>query len=1157
MPELPPTSVRKPTDPDEPERTPLHVSTRDDIEPGTIIAGKYKLLQAIGEGGMGAVWMAQQIEPVKRLVALKLIKAGMDTKTVIARFEAERQALSMMDHPNIARVFDVGTTAAGRPFFVMELVKGTPITEFCDKRKMTPKQRLELFVPVCNAIQHAHQKGIIHRDIKPSNVLVALHDDKPVPKLIDFGVAKAIGLSLTEKTLHTGFEQVVGTPLYMSPEQATFNQLDIDTRSDIYSLGVLLYELLTGTTPIERARFQKAAFDEMLRVVREEEPPKPSNRLSTTQTKSSIAAVRGTDADQLTRELRSELDWVVMKALEKDRARRYSTAFDFAGDLQRYLSGEPVQAVPPSMSYRLKKAMQKHRAFALTAAMLFLSLTGAVLGTTWGLVRALDAEKLADSRADDAQTEERKARAERDEKERARVAEAAQRVRAEALLAKQIVARALSKEDPNDWRVNALRYVDAIERIPASANDARIFLTNAILLSVQERRPLLQYLKSKWNSGPSFLLDGPPRQARLDGDNVVRIREFETGAILHELRNPGTHLHMTNISFDRARHLTVSHTSGGSSVWRVGDGKPLGDARSGSLAFSDDERYFCRTHTAEASHLTNHSMVPSSLEICNRAENRTVAMHVFSRVKPFINQGEGGGRAESPSPRSTQVEFLANGELVLFIREGRNGRDVHVFPTNREQPVLELFDCQFAELTPSREHLVVVTGHQAIWYRTIDWKRVAAIACDEQLRVTRFRAYDSYAVLTGTDQEIKPQAVFLDRSGVSILANGDLLASNSEAAVLSEGAVFHANPFGLKARPADRFHHPDAKRLALGGRYLFARNLSYGDISGFSIIDCVLDEAYPWSSGSLFSEGIEIPKLNSYCFLSQYGAPCLIPKTDLQIPLSTLRHFVRVATAGELDEAVKFRAWDEQTFEKNRRELEQSNSKVSTFPFPGAIASDRNYWLRNQVGDLQLAADDANSIQLLNRLIDVEPSAELIYRRAHYFAEHREFNRAIEEWRRGAEMEGIKDGVSVDLDNWARRTMDLPLAAWRQLDELYHKRPPLLVLFRLGRFEDVVRLARQPETTEYLGIGLAVSMNATPWMFLNYYLPVPHKAVNPNQLEYASLIYAMSLFQLGKQDEASSILESLGSNTKLWPIISGLRKEAFQLIGVPTWASRK
>ena len=266
---------------------------------GSIVAGKYKLIEATGEGGMGSVFMAQQTEPVKRVVAVKVIKAGMDSKAVLARFEAERQALAMMDHPNIAKVLDAGTTDGGRPFFVMELVKGQPITKFCDERKLSPRQRLELFVPVCQAIQHAHQKGIIHRDIKPSNVLIALYDDRPVPKVIDFGVAKAAGQALTDKTLMTGFGAVVGTPEYMSPEQANLNNLDIDTRSDVYSLGVLLYELLTGSTPVDRKNLDKAGILEILRIVREVDAPKPSQRLSTAEALPSVAACRGTEPAKL------------------------------------------------------------------------------------------------------------------------------------------------------------------------------------------------------------------------------------------------------------------------------------------------------------------------------------------------------------------------------------------------------------------------------------------------------------------------------------------------------------------------------------------------------------------------------------------------------------------------------------------------------------------------------------------------------------------------------------------------------------------------------------------------------------------------------------------------------------------------------------------
>src|SRR5262245_34135827 len=278
--------------------------------PGTVI-GHYKLLEQIGEGGFGVVFLAEQTEPVRRRVALKVLKPGMDTRQVVARFEAERQALAIMDHPHIARVFDGGATPSGRPYFVMELVKGMPLTDFCDQNQLTPRQRLELFVPVCQAVQHAHQKGIIHRDLKPSNVLVSRHDAAPMVKVIDFGVAKALGQELTDKTVFTGVAQMVGTPLYMSPEQAGMSELDVDTRSDIYSLGVLVYELLTGTTPFNKGRFHKAAYDEIRRIIREEDPPKPSTRLSESrETLPSVAAQRHTEPARLTRQVRGELDWI-------------------------------------------------------------------------------------------------------------------------------------------------------------------------------------------------------------------------------------------------------------------------------------------------------------------------------------------------------------------------------------------------------------------------------------------------------------------------------------------------------------------------------------------------------------------------------------------------------------------------------------------------------------------------------------------------------------------------------------------------------------------------------------------------------------------------------------------------------------------------------
>ena len=363
--------------------------------PGTII-GPYKLMEQIGEGGMGLVFVAEQQQPVRRKVALKVIKPGMDTRHVIARFEAERQALALMDHPNIARVLDAGATETGRPYFVMELVKGVPITDFCDQNQLTPRERLGLFVSVCQAVQHAHAKGVIHRDIKPSNVLVTLHDGAPVVKVIDFGVAKAVGQSLTDKTVYTRFAQMIGTPLYMSPEQAAMGGLDVDTRCDVYALGVLLYELLTGTTPFDRQRLQKAAFDEVRRILREEEPPKPSTRLTTLgENLSAVSARRKTEPNKLSALVKGDLDWIVMKALEKDRNRRYETASAFAADVRRYLGEEPIEARPPSALYRFGKMARRNRVALATAAVVGAALVTGIAVSSWEAVAAWRAEGAA------------------------------------------------------------------------------------------------------------------------------------------------------------------------------------------------------------------------------------------------------------------------------------------------------------------------------------------------------------------------------------------------------------------------------------------------------------------------------------------------------------------------------------------------------------------------------------------------------------------------------------------------------------------------------------------------------------------------------------------------------------------------------------------
>jgi serine/threonine protein kinase len=402
------------------ERSPRSARVAIDERVGTMIAGRYSLVELIGEGGMGSVYLANQTEPVKRQVALKLIKTGVDSQGVLARFDAERQALAMMDHPNIARIYDGGVTISKHPYFVMELVKGVPLTEYCDQKRLTVNARLELFVAVCQAVQHAHQKGIIHRDLKPGNVLVTEVDGRPTPKVIDFGVAKATEVDLTDMSLwDTG--AIVGTPTHMSPEQADPSSMDVDTRTDVYALGVILYELLVGSPPLDAKDFKRGAVLEMLRMVREVDPPRPSTKLRTAEALPNIAANRGIEPGRLSNLLQGELDWVVMKALEKDRNRRYDTANGFARDIQRYLADEVVEARPPSRGYRLKKFVKRNKGQVIAASLLLVTLLSGIVGTSWGMREANLARVAERKRADG----ERDAKLDAREKERLAVEAAA------------------------------------------------------------------------------------------------------------------------------------------------------------------------------------------------------------------------------------------------------------------------------------------------------------------------------------------------------------------------------------------------------------------------------------------------------------------------------------------------------------------------------------------------------------------------------------------------------------------------------------------------------------------------------------------------------------------------------------------------------------
>jgi WD40 repeat protein/serine/threonine protein kinase len=551
-------------------------------QPGAVI-GPYKLLEQIGEGGFGIVFMAEQQQPVRRKVALKVLKPGMDTKQVVARFEAERQALALMDHPHIAKVHDAGTTETGRPYFVMELVRGIPITQFCDENRFTPRERLELFVAVCQAVQHAHQKGIIHRDLKPSNVLVTLQDDgTPLVKVIDFGIAKALGQErLTEKTLCTGFAQMLGTPLYMSPEQAQMSGQDADTRTDIYALGMLLYELLTGTTPLDKERLKEASYDELRRIIREEEPAKPSTRISTLgQIATTVSANRKSEPKRLSQLFRGELDWIVMKALEKDRDRRYESASAFAADVQRYLHDETVQACPPSPWYRFRKFARRNKRVAGMASFVFvlLVIAVAVLGVSYARVEEALHEKTQALEGEREALHEKTAALEREQE--------ALREKTQTVYYQNIglAERQLSVG-------NVGRAEELLNECPPELRGWEWHL-----LKRQRYGNSPPLVHSNQVEHVAFSPDG--RQiASGCADGTIQIWDAATGSVLHHLHegHEGGPMATSLIYSSDGQHLAVAQVDGFIRVWKARTGELLAGFQASELpiwglAFSPDGR---------------------------------------------------------------------------------------------------------------------------------------------------------------------------------------------------------------------------------------------------------------------------------------------------------------------------------------------------------------------------------------------------------------------------------------------------------------------------------------------------------------------------------------------------------------------------------------
>jgi serine/threonine protein kinase/WD40 repeat protein len=1083
-----------------------------DEKVGAVLAGKYKLVEEIGEGGMGSVYMAQQTEPVRRAVTVKVIKAGMDSRAVLARFEAERQALAMMDHPNIARVLDAGTTDGGRPFFVMELVKGTPITQFCDGRRLTPRQRLELFVPVCLAIQHAHQKGVIHRDIKPNNVLVALYDDRPVPKVIDFGVSKAAGQSLTDRTLMTGFGAVVGTPEYMSPEQATLNNLDVDTRSDVYALGVLLYELLTGSTPIDRKSLGRAALLEVLRVVREAEPPRPSARLSSSDALPTIAANRGTEPAKLSRLVKGELDWVVMKALEKDRSRRYETANSLGRDIQRYLADEVIEARAPSTGHRLRKFIRRNRGRVVAVGLVFLALVVGIIGTTWGLL-------LAD-------------RARRDE---AGLRDTAQRLQAEAeegrkKAERQVLSSAVDLDLEYcrlyDKASGILRLARRLKTLPADATDLRQFVTLSLFTWAQELAPLVpdrppgtaiglgpdgRWVFYRLHDGSWEWRDLPSgRRFALAGNDVA----FEPPTVSEDGRSAVVSVGKEVRVWDLTRHEVRA-------VIRP-------DAGNGYRTFLDPT----------GSRLVTLSYLDPR-QLGGSPESRMLARLWDAVTGRVIAQLEhpgdlvGGWSYGSPAHF---CRFSPDGRTLLTVGGGNVAR-VWSTADGRLLHTLRGHDSrvEFAAFSPSGRRAITGDRDRIVWWDAVEWRRDGApceLAASRWPFARNHFLHDDAVALVfdrwdyrGEPQEIENLCVH----GAGAARRLRAVASDGEIVLTADNHVYSLRPFRRVEDLGGRTYPVGLRTLARDGRFLILQD-------PVRLLDLATDKQV--GSGFKTLRHCPSPGWGFAGLTGQY--PVALPNPDLVFDDDTLRLWAEVLVRGELDPANGFFVPnDETTWEAKRRELLRRPKPAGRFPFPGVFADDPLYWVRKEFdGEARAREREA----LIDRLVAAEPTA------AHY-STRAQFHRTITH-RNDLYLRDTMTAESIEAESpgHTRRrdppspfvsgpaeeiiyTPGLPREHYEVAQKWYASWPGRemvrergVVLYRLGQYREAAELLTRSEqvtaartATARLTVPLAAALTAA----------LPERSLRDrdwDDCEIETMTIGLCLLRLGRHEEARARL---------------------------------